>query len=91
MRYLILIAFLYLLTFFYPLSALSDEDHHSDNHLGAALGPVYIFEEENIAVGAHLHYLRTLPLWNESFSIGVGLGYLFDEHIYDTYPQFDQS
>ena len=66
-------------------SSEDHQDHHHEldhkNHLGLALGPVYIINEEEFAPGAHLHYVRLINTKGESqFGVGLGLEAIFDEH-----------
>lgn len=54
--------------------------HHMKNEIGVAVGAVYIFEEEIIAPGLHLHYTRVLPGKMSAFGLGLGFETVLDEH-----------
>jgi hypothetical protein len=61
----------------------SEHEHHMhdhSHHLGLALGPVYVPDEEEFAPGAHLHYAYLFDIGKEQFGIGLGLEGIFDEH-----------
>lgn len=53
-------------------------DHH--NHIGLALGPVYILSEKEFAPGIHFHYARLLDVGEVQFGVGLGLEAILDEH-----------
>jgi len=57
-----------------------DQHHHLKNEIGIAVGAVYIFHEEIIAPGLHLHYTRMLPGKMHAFGLGLGFETVLDEH-----------
>lgn len=54
--------------------------HDHSHHLGLAVGPVYVMEEEELAPGAHLHYTYLFDIGRSQFGTGIGLEGIFDEH-----------
>ncbi len=59
-----------------------DHDHHEEhrNHIGLAVGPVYVLHEEEYAPGLHFHYMYLFQVANTEFGIGLGLESILDEH-----------
>ncbi|MCZ2101976.1 MAG: hypothetical protein LC107_10620 [Chitinophagales bacterium] len=55
-------------------------DHH-ENEIGLAVAPVYFTKEKSVALGMHLHYLRTIH--HSKWGLGLGFEKIFDEHAHN--------
>lgn len=81
MKTLVIIA---TLTIFSFLNSFSQENHDHQNHhhhvheLGASVSPIYFFNEGEISLATHLHYVYNFP--HTKFGLGVGHEIVFDEH-----------
>ncbi|HAW21405.1 MAG TPA: hypothetical protein DCX14_14580 [Flavobacteriales bacterium] len=71
------------------LVAQEEHDHHDGHdhgshhhyHVGIASGPVYVFEENELAPGLHLHVSRLFDLGSRSqFGTGLGFEAILDDH-----------
>ncbi len=65
----------------YAQEAHDHEGEHK-NHIGLAVGPVYVINEKEFAPGLHLHYARLYEIGQSesAFGIGLGLEAIFDDH-----------
>jgi hypothetical protein len=54
------------------------DDHK--NHIGIAIGPVYIISEKEFAPGLHVHYVYLYEINNIHLGTGLGLETIFDDH-----------
>ena len=62
---------------------VAEDHHHSKYEIGLSNGVVYNFNEEDIAYGIHIHFIKNFGI---SRKVGVGVGYeaIFDEHKHNT-------
>jgi hypothetical protein len=56
----------------------SMDDHR--NHIGIAVGPVYLFSEKEYAPGLHIHYSYLYEIGNIHVGSGLGFEAILDEH-----------
>ncbi|MFC2124749.1 hypothetical protein ACFLU5_08055 [Bacteroidota bacterium] len=57
---------------------LSLDDHK--NHLGIAIGPVYVIGEKKFVPGVHIHYSYLFEINNTHLGTGLGFESIIDEH-----------
>lgn len=55
-------------------------EHHKRNEVGGAVGMVFDLNEQDVATGFHLHYLRMFGGKLKHFGVSSGLGFLLGEH-----------
>ncbi|PKP39364.1 MAG: hypothetical protein CVT98_02060, partial [Bacteroidetes bacterium HGW-Bacteroidetes-15] len=81
---LLLFSQMYLFANGLVVSPQEDHHHHDHHHnssweLGVAAGGVYLVNEQEYAMGLHLHLLKRIPKL-ERLSLGLGFETVFDEH-----------
>lgn len=83
--------FIAIISFFIPIAGISqetsDHDHHEGDHdhahqkneISLAVGIVPLAEEEKVAAGIHLHYVRSVA-FKDRLGVGIALETIIDEH-----------
>jgi len=64
---------------------LSHGHHAMNNEIGGAVGMVFILEEQETALGFHLHYYRRLPGKMKPFGVSPGLALFLGDHRHYTF------